>query len=233
MNKRLNNLITSRIVYSIILLALLVCICPFSLRAQECTHEGEVGRPVIGIGSNLLYDVTCIPGYGLTSIPSFSLEFYPARGKYTFGVDAEWPMWKHREEHRYMQINNVTLWARRYFKPAQDSVKGPYLLANVNAARYGIGWQERGWEGEGLGASLGAGWKWCFGRFFVDTGIAIGYFYSRYDPYIWGNDSTGWYYYDYSGNPADFVPRNISLSWFGPTRAYISVGIDLFTRKRK
>ena len=90
---------------------------------QEDTTERAVIRPVIGISTNLPYDITYIPGYGLTSIPSFSLEFYPAKGKFTFGADVEWPMWRHPENHRYMQVNNLT--------------SGPGIISNP--ARIGSG----------------------------------------------------------------------------------------------
>ncbi len=214
-------------------ISLILALTVYSAGSRAAT--GEPLRPVLGVSTNLPYDITYIPHYGLTSIPSFSLEFYPKKGKFTFGADVEWPMWKHPQEHRYLQINNLTLWSRYYFKPRQHRFRGWYLLANVNAARYGIGWEGRGWEGEGLGVSLGAGWKWILGngRFFVDMGVAMGYFYSGYDPYVWGNDATGWYYYDYIGDPEQFVKRNSRLSWIGPTRVYISIGVDLFNRKKK
>lgn len=210
----------------------------FSLFLVAVSFPGRLAaqgpfRPVLGVSTNLAYDVTYIPHYGLTSIPSFSLEFYPLAGKFTFGADVEWPMWKHPQEHRYLQINNLTLWSRFYFKPKEGRFRGWYLLANVNAARYGIGWDGRGWEGEGLGASLGVGYKVTIGRFFVDMGLAAGYFYSGYDPYVWGADATGWYYYDFAGDPDQFVKRNSRLSWIGPTRVYISIGVDLFNRKKK
>ena len=199
--------------------------------------EVRTGRPVLGISTNIPYDVTWIPGYGLTSIPSFSLEFYPKNWKhFTLGADVEWPMWKHWDTHRFMQINNITLWTRRYFRTraCDESVRGFYLLANANAARFGIGFDaDSGWQGEGLGASLGAGHRWTWGRFFIDAGLAIGYFYARYDPYVWGNDGTGWYYYDYTGAPEDFVARRMALHWFGPTRVYVSVGFDLATKKKR
>lgn len=194
-------------------------------------------RPFMGISTNIPYDITWIPGYGVTSIPSLSLEFYPKNWKhFTLGADVEWPMWKHWDTHRFMQINNITLWTRRYFRTraCEESVKGFYLLANINAARFGIGFDaDRGWQGEGIGASLGAGHKWTWGRFFVDAGLAIGYFYARYDPYVWGNDGTGWYYYDYTGDPEAFVPRRMALHWFGPTRVYVSIGFDLTTKGSK
>ena len=191
--------------------------------------------PVVAVSTNLIYDLTYIPGYGLTSIPSFSLEYYPAAGRWTFGADVEWPMWQHFDTHRFMQINNLTLWGRRYFQPKDESFKGLYLLGSLGANRYGVGWNDRGWIGEGIHASAGIGWKKYLGRsrFFFDTGLALGIFWSRYDPYIYSNEATGWYYYDYTGKPADFTERSKRLLWFGPTRAYISIGYDIFTRRRK
>lgn len=194
--------------------------------------------PVVGISTNLPYDLTWVPGYGVTSVPSFSLEFYPARSeRFTFGADVEWPMWKHWKTHRFLQVNNLTLWARRYFRTRATRAQRPeglYLLGNVNAARYGIGFDMKGWEGEGLGASVGVGYKRGIGkgRFYWDAGIALGAFLARQDPYVWGNDANGWYYYDYTGDPATFKERNQRFFWAGPTRIYFSVGMDLFRRKK-
>lgn len=192
----------------------------------------QKGTPIIGISTNLLYDATYIPNYGFTSIPSFSLEYYPAKGHYTFGADLELSHWLHYPEHRFNQIHNLTIWTRRYFKPEPLRFNGPYVLASVNAAQYGIGWDQKGWEGEGLGMSVGGGYKWTFGRFFIDVGGSLGAFYSIYDPYVWGNDATGWYYYDYAGDPAKFTERRLRWFWFGPTRLQVSVGFDLFNRRK-
>ena len=192
-------------------------------------------RPVLGISTNLPYDITYIPNYGVTSIPSISLELYPARGHWTVGGDFECPMWRHYDDHRFLQVYNLTLWTRRYFKPREGRYRGGYLFASANAARYGIGWQAKGWEGEGLGASLGAGYKLVFGksRLFLDFGAAVGAFYSAYDPYVYGFDVTNRYYYDYDGDVDQFTARRKRLMWVGPTRLYISLGIDLFNRHKR
>ena len=197
-------------------------------------HHGFI--PAAGLSTNIPYDLTYVPGYGLTSIPSFSFEYYPAsRGRWTYGLDVDWPMWKHWNTQRFMQINNLTIWTRRYFRDPEVRPQGAYALASVNAARYGIGFNQKGWLGEGLGASMGAGFKWQIGqsRFWFDAGGALGIFFSGYDPYVYGNDALGWYYYDYAGKPEDFTPRNNRWIWFGPTRIYFSVGVDLFNRNRR
>lgn len=199
--------------------------------APESTAKRRFS-PVIGISTNLLFDATYIPNYGFTSVPSFSLEYYPARGHWTFGADVDWSHWLHYDTHRFNQIHNISLHTRRYFKSGENGFKGLYLQGALNAAEYGLGWDSHGWEGELLGANLGAGYKINFGRFFIDMGLDVGYFYSRNDPYVWGDDATGWYYYDYVGDPAQFAPRQKGFQWFGPTRAYISIGLDLFNRRR-
>ena len=212
-----------------------------SAAAAEYTEPAKPSKtckpmiPVVAVSTNLLYDLTYIPGYGLTSIPSFSLEYYPYAGHWTVGGDVEWPMWQHFDSHRFMQINNITLWGRRYFQPKDDSFKGLYLLGSLGANRYGVGWNDKGWIGEGIHGSVGLGWKKYLGRsrFFFDTGLALGVFWSRYDPYVYSGEATEWYYYDYSGKPSDFSERSKRLLWFGPTRAYVSIGYDLFTRRRK
>lgn len=192
----------------------------------------RMGTPIIGISTNLIYDATWIPNYGFTSVPSFSLEYYPARGHWTFGADVDWSHWLHYDTHRFNQIHNITLHARRYFKEGDFGFHGLYLKGSLNAVQYGLGWDQHGWEGEGAGISAGIGHKWNWGSFFLDMGMDIGFFYSRYDSYVWGNDATLWYYYDYAGDPNEFVERRKGLTWFGPTRAYISIGFDLFKRKK-
>ena len=193
-------------------------------------------RPILGIGTNLIYDATYIPNYGFTSVPSFNVEYYPAGPThYSFGGNVEWPMWRHRDTHKYMQLQNIGLWARRYFKPQEGHFEGLYMSAGANAYRYGIGWDAKGWEGEGLGASVGIGYKKMIGRsrWWFDTGIDLGGLVSRYDPYVYGFDATGRYYYDYGGKPEDFQERQHLMLWFGPTRAYFSIGLDIFTPKRR
>ena len=75
--------------------------------------------------------------------------------------------------------------------------------------------------------------EYAFGRrMFIDFGLALGVFYSGYDPYVWGNDATGWYYYDYAGDPDTFRKRNQRLLWWGPTRIYLNIGFDFSNRHR-
>ncbi|MBP5302676.1 MAG: hypothetical protein J6Y88_05455, partial [Bacteroidales bacterium] len=84
---------------------------------DDSTAKAITGiHPVIGLSSNLLYDITYIPNLGVTSVPSFGIEFYPAKGHWTFGADVDWSHWRHYDSHRFNQIHNITLSTRRYFK---------------------------------------------------------------------------------------------------------------------
>ena len=231
-------------------LLVLLLVAPFYTRAQSieardtcalatcdtCAVTRDTCDFRFGLSTNLPYDITYIPNYGLTTIPSLSLEFYPAAGHWTFGLDGEFAMWRHADAHRYLQVYQLTASTRRYFHaPApEERFHGWYLLGSVNAARYGLGFRaDKGYEGEGLGLSIGGGRKCVFGRrMFIDFGLALGVFYSGYDPYVWGNDATGWYYYDYAGDPDAFRKRNQRLLWWGPTRIYLNIGFDFSNRHR-
>ena len=191
----------------------------------------------IAVSTNLPYDLTYFPGYGITSIPSLGVEYYPSGHKrFSFGLDFECPFWAHYDTHRFLQANNLTLSSRWYFqKGYKGDYHGLFLYAGAGAARYGIGWDAHGWQGEGFHLSAGLGWKFALGRksrFFMDMGLAGGWFHSRYDPYVYGYDATGWYYYDYTGLPENFIKRNQALDWFGPTRVWISIGMELFKRSK-
>jgi len=209
-------------------------VLPLPEPVEEAKTEEK--RVFMAISTNLPYDITYIPGYGLTSIPSVTLEIMPRNSRWTLGADVEWPMWKQPESHRYFQINNITLWTRRYFRsPSEPRRRGWYLMANVNAAQYGIGFNaNQGWQGKGVGASLGVGYRVPLGRYcFLDMGLAAGAFYSAYDSYVWGNDASQWYYYDYFGDPANFKKGNERLLWGGPTRVWLSFGFDFWKKDRR
>ena len=65
--------------------------------------------------------------------------------------------------------------------------------------------------------------------------VSLGFFYTRYDPYVYGNPITGvedgLYYYEYYGNTSDFKMRNYQLFWFGPTNAGLHITYDILYRR--
>ena len=157
----------------------------------RCLDKPEMA---IAVSTNLPYDLTYFPGYGITSIPSLGVEYYPSGHKrFSFGLDFECPFWAHYDTHRFLQANNLTLSSRWYFqKGYKGDYHGLFLYAGAGAARYGIGWDAHGWQGEGFHLSAGLGWKFALGRksrFFMDMGLAGGRFHSRAAPRISGDTS--------------------------------------------
>ena len=200
--------------------------------------------PAFGVRSNLLYDIAYVPDYGLTSITNIGFEYYPrsASNRLTYNLDIEFPMWRNPSDHKYMQIYNYTFSMRRYSHAETKHYKGFYTQAYVHAGAYGIGGlnnSSKGKQGEGIGAGLGIGYKIplsrcdCNRRWYLDLGMTLGVFYTKYDPYIYGYDGTGWYYYDYSGSASSFHKRSHGWLWAGPTRVYFSIGYNIFNRANK
>lgn len=142
--------------------------------------------------------------------------------------------------HKYFQARNYQLETRRYFKP-EMTFSGWFLSAYAHACMYGVGLDsKRGWQGEGAGAGLGAGYVLPLGKsrsWKMEFSIQAGYFYTGYDQYVYKDpvtgEDTGLYYYNWTGSAEDFVPRQYRWSWVGPTRVGISLSYDLFKRKRE
>ena len=105
---------------------------------------------------------------------------------------------------------------------------------------YGIGFgKTKGWEGEGGGGGLSAGWVWPLnrkGNLRLEVSASLGVLYTRFDPYVYGNpingQEDGLYYYDYLGNTSEFRERNHQLFWVGPTNLGLHLTYDIIYRKR-
>ena len=71
----------------------------------------------------------------------------------------------------------------------------------------------------------------------MEVSASLGVFYTRYDPYVYGNPNTGiednLYYYDYQGAVSKFKKRNHQLVWFGPTNAGLHITYDIIYRKHR
>ena len=94
------------------------------------------------------------------------------------------------------------------------------------------------WEGEGGGGGLEVGYVMNISRnkrWRLEFSAGIGYFYTRFDPYIYGNPVTeqedGNYYYDYTGNAKNFKERNHKSSFIDPTHLGVTLTYDLLYRR--
>lgn len=196
-------------------------------------------RHLLAVRTNLLHDFFYMPKYGFAPSPNLQLEYYPLKGHLTYNLGVTWSTFRNWDEHRFYQVRDFQLELRRYFKGG-GRFMGFYLGAVAEATVYGIGLdKDSGWEGEGAGLSLSAGYVAPLTRnkhLRIEFMLAAGAFISLFDPYVYGNPITktydGLYYYDYLGNASSFKKRNHRFFWLGPTNAGIQLTYDILYRKR-
>ncbi len=203
------------------------------------TLPKRVKRHMLSVSTNLLYDAFWMPHYGMAPMVNLGLEYYPKSGPWTLKAEFMWPYYHKWSKNKFFQIRDYHLEVRRYFKPGWWHT-GPYLAAYVNATKYGIGLSKtKGWQGEGIGGALKAGWVVSLGKgnWRLEFHAAVGGWTSRYDPYVYGNPITkeedGDYYYDWTGKKQDFKKRNYRFTWFGPTEVGVTLMFDFLYRKVK
>ena len=214
--------------------------------------EGDERRELMSVKTNLLFDLAYMPGYNrFCPIPNVAIEFYPLRGHFTYGASFDTPWWKHYSKHKYFQLRNYQVHTRYYLRrgdieerePGKGAAfKGFFFSAYAHAYLYNICFSEkRGWEGEGWGAGIGAGYVMPIDRkehWRLEFGLQLGYLNTLYDPYQWrcpvdpGTDIDR-YYYKWYGNAKDFKKRQHSYSWIGPTRVEITLSYDLIYRHKE
>lgn len=214
--------------------------------------EGDERRELMSVKTNLLFDLAYMPGYNrFCPIPNVAIEYYPLHGHFTYGASFDTPWWKHYSKHKYFQLRNYQVHTRYYLrrgdieerKPGKGAAfKGFFFSAYAHAYLYNICFSEkRGWEGEGWGAGIGAGYVMPIDRkehWRLEFGLQLGYLNTLYDPYQWrcpvdpGTDIDR-YYYKWYGNAKDFKKRQHSYSWIGPTRVEITLSYDLIYRHKE
>ena len=214
--------------------------------------EGDERRELMSVKTNLLFDLAYMPGYNrFCPIPNVAIEYYPLHGHFTYGASFDTPWWKHYSKHKYFQLRNYQVHTRYYLRrgdieerePGKGAAfKGFFFSAYAHAYLYNICFSEkRGWEGEGWGAGIGAGYVMPIDRkehWRLEFGLQLGYLNTLYDPYQWrcpvdpGTDIDR-YYYKWYGNAKDFKKRQHSYSWIGPTRVEITLSYDLIYRHKE
>lgn len=214
--------------------------------------EGDERRELMSVKTNLLFDLAYMPGYNrFCPIPNVAIEFYPLRGHFTYGASFDGPWWKHYSKHKYFQLRNYQVHTRYYLRrgdieerePGKGAAfKGFFFSAYAHAYLYNICFSEkRGWEGEGWGAGIGAGYVMPIDRkehWRLEFGLQLGYLNTLYDPYQWRcpvdpDTDANRYYYKWYGNAKDFKKRQHSYSWIGPTRVEITLSYDLIYRHKE
>lgn len=213
---------------------------PQQLSLAPTTAKAYARRHLIAARTNLLHDAAYIPQFGFAPSANIQLEYYPLTGHYTYNAGFTFSNHRHWQNHKFMQVRDVQLELRRYFKGGGEFL-GTYLGAYAQGTVYGIGFSEtKGWEGEGGGAGLTLGHTCRLnkkGSLRLELSLSMGAFITRYDPYVWGNPINGTidglYYYNYRGSTSQFKKRNHRFMWFGPTNAGLHLTYDIIYRKKK
>ena len=121
-------------------------------------EEPAARRHLLALRTNLLYDLFYMPNYGFAPMWDIQAEYYPLHGHWTANAQFTSPYWHKWDQHKFFQIRNYHLEARRYFRGDGDFT-GIYAGAYGEVSKYGIGLSdEKGWQGEGAGAGLSVGY---------------------------------------------------------------------------
>ena len=224
------------------------------------TQRSKVSRrELLSIKTNLLFDLAYVPGYDRwCPIPNVAIEYYPLHGHFTYGASFDFPWWQDYWAHKYFQIRNYQLEARYYLKETtpleayepykadkahrqKPAFYGWYLQAYLHGGLFDICFDEnRGWEGEGIGAGVGLGYVLPIsrnGHWRLEFGLQAGYFRCKYDPYqfecpVDPTEQDHLYYYKWYGDADQFKRRQYRYNWLGPTRIGVTLTYDLLYRKR-
>jgi hypothetical protein len=222
---------------------------PFTYASQE--QEPFVvkvpRREVLSVKTNLLFYGFYLPGgYNRwCPIPNVALEYYPLRGHFTYGASIDFPWWQNYNEYKFFEVRNYQVEARYYFRsgdidrniPGEGAAfRGWYLQGYANLGLFDICFdKDTGYEGEYLGAGIGAGYVLPItrkGHWKLEFSLQAGFMYGKYDPYQFENlvnpdyhDKL--YYYRWSGKAEDFKKRQYRFTWIGPTRVGITLTYDL------
>ncbi len=199
-----------------------------------------VRRHLIAARTNLFHDFFYMPQFGFAPGINVQLEYYPKSGHYTYNAGFTFTNHRKWSSHKFFQWRDAQLELRRYFRGG-GLFLGPYVGLYGQGTVYGIGLSKtKGWEGEGGGGGLSIGCVYLLnrkGNLRVELSASLGFFYTRYDPYVYGNPLSGkedgLYYYDYHGSTSDFNERNHEFTWIGPTNAGIHITYDIIYRKKQ
>lgn len=196
-------------------------------------------KRMLALRTNLVHDFLWLPHLGWSLTPNLQAEYFPLYGHFTVGGGFSYANHRHWRRYKFYQMRDAQLEVRRYFRGG-GTFEGPYMGVYGEYTKYGIGFNdEKGWEGEGGGGGMTLGHTMRLthkGNFRLELSLSLGYFYTRYDPYVWGNPKNGTvdglFYYKYTGRKRDFIRRNHERKWLGPTNIGIQLTYDILYHKR-
>jgi outer membrane protein OmpA-like peptidoglycan-associated protein len=181
--------------------------------------------PRFAVSTNVVYDLAGIAD-GFRFTPNFSVEL-PIGNKWSTFAEYTFPWWLTKANDQAWQILKWDIGARRWLSrhnanDPMDILSGHFLGIDLGAGYYDIEPKHKGWQGEFQTVGLEYGYAWKLGRAW------------RLDAYV-GAGWMGTHYRYYAGDSTDqhlIYQHHGKLTWFGPTKAGISVKYIFNTERR-
>ena len=189
-------------------------------KGATCINQPE--KPIITIGTNLLYNILLMP--------NIQFEYHPKKGKYTIETTITIPWFKNNSKHKYFQLQHYSLQANIYPFCNRELFQwhiSPYIDAGVYDFEEQLGWipfkhkNFEGYQGEFFSTGIGIGYTTKNirkSKIKFNFKLAFGYVHTRYKKYI---ATQGLYPFQ----------QHIKSNMFIPTKIEISMKFDAITRK--
>lgn len=176
---------------------------------QAAIEEPPVWRPLLAVKTNLLFDAASL----------LNVEVEVPIGK-RWSIAGEWifPWWLWERQQVCLQVLSGNLEGRYWFGNRNDHPKltGWFAGFYIGAGLYDLEWKTKGYQGEFfIAAGLSGGYAHTInksGTMRMEYSLGIGYMQTEYREYIPinGGEILSW-------------QRDGRYSWFGPTRAKVSL----------
>lgn len=194
-------------------------------------------RPVLAIGTNLIYDLWYMPDFGFAPMWNGRLEWYPYSTKHNFwnhtslAVAFVNPYWHKWAKHKFYQIRNYEIEGRLYHRYEQLTGQryGWYVGAAIENNIFGIGLSDhRGWQGEGLGFQVTGGYVLPLDKcksWKLEFNLGAGFYETHYDPYIYDDPYAGTSlghgeYNPPTVNPSEGDKLHYYYKWYGAAKDF-------------
>ena len=176
-------------------------------------------KPLFAVSTNVIYDLAITPNFAIEVPVGKKVSLY---GEYTF------PWWVSRDNSRAWQILKWDLGARYWLfggrsQNPMDVMIGPFAGIDLGAGYYDIEPHHKGWQGEFQTVGAEIGWAWDLGKNWrLDAFVGAGWMGTHFRAYQGSSDDKHLLYQE-SGK----------LTWFGPTKAGVSVKYIFGQKERR
>lgn len=177
---------------------------------NHATSSKKTNRHLFALKTNLLYDAALMPNVEL-EVPIG--KRWSVNGEYMF------PWWLLKNNRYCLQIMAGGLEGRYWMKNPmnknwQEALTGHFLGLYAGGGKYDLQWKEKGYQGEFyIAAGVSYGWATRIARnLHLEFNVGIGLLRTHYR-----------HYYAQNNYQTLLWKENGNYTWFGPTKAKISL----------